>query len=319
MGALLARRRTRAFAVLALAVGIFTAATVSPATASRSSSAANVNLFCKTGFGLVSAMDALQSPAAGARGEGAREPDTGTPADVPLSARGKGGKAFSATIPTYIHVITPDGVVGNVSGTVIQQQMSALNQGFAGSLGGAYTGFKFKLAGVDRTVNAGWYDVTVSGQDEFKMKRTLRQGGANALNVYTTDGGGYLGWAYFPSGYASRPYVDGIVIDWRSMPGASAAYAARYDLGYTLTHEAGHWFGLEHTFQGGCNAKGDGVDDTPAEATPTSGCPIGKDTCPDPGIDPIHNFMDYSYDSCYTEFTAGQTQRMRDAWLFYRA
>jgi hypothetical protein len=29
--------------------------------------------------------------------------------------------------------------------------------------------------------------------------------------------------------------------------------------------------------------------------------------------------MDYSYDQCYTEFTAGQADRMQDAWLFWRA
>jgi hypothetical protein len=50
-----------------------------------------------------------------------------------------------------------------------------------------------------------------------------------------------------------------------------------------------------------------------------TGCPGGKDTCSDPGLDPIHNYMDYSFDSCYSELTQGQAQRMRDAWLFYRA
>jgi hypothetical protein len=29
--------------------------------------------------------------------------------------------------------------------------------------------------------------------------------------------------------------------------------------------------------------------------------------------------MDYSYDQCYTEFTAGQAARMQDAWQFWRA
>jgi len=76
---------------------------------------------------------------------------------------------------------------------------------------------------------------------------------------------------------------------------------------------------LAHTFEGACNNWGDHVADTPPEATPTSGCPAGKDTCSDPGLDPIHNYMDYSYDTCYTQFTAGQAARMQDAWLFYRA
>ena len=103
-------------------------------------------------------------------------------------------------------------------------------------------------------------------------------------------------------------------------PGASNEYADEFDEGDTLTHEAGHWLNLEHTFYGQCNKSGDFVDDTPPQKSPSSGCPEGNDTCPrQPGLDPIHNYMDYSDDDCITQFTPGQSQRMRDAWLFYRA
>jgi hypothetical protein len=80
---------------------------------------------------------------------------------------------------------------------------------------------------------------------------------------------------------------------------------------------------LLHTFQGGCDTgtcgqTGDQVCDTPAEATPTSGCPTGKDTCPATGLDPIHNYMDYSTDICYTNFTTGQDQRADALMAQYR-
>ena len=109
------------------------------------------------------------------------------------------------------------------------------------------------------------------------------------------------------------------MLNWESMPDASPTYEGRFDLGLTLVHEAGHWFNLEHTFFGACNAKGDFVDDTPPMREPTSGCPEGKDTCREPGLDPIHNYMDYSDDPCYNQFTTGQVGRMQDGWIFDRA
>ena len=247
-----------------------------------------------------------------------REKDTGQIVrDLPKSARGRAPGNLSVTVPVYWHVVT-DGSAGAVTDAQILSQISAINRGFSGSDGGAASGFTFSLAGVTRTNNPVWYGAGAGAEHE--MKRTLKQGGDNALNVYSTSGGGYLGYAYLPEiTDTAQAYLDGIVIDWRTMPGVSTEYAGVADEGDTLTHEAGHWLNLEHTFFGQCNKNGDFVADTPPQKSATFGCPEGKDTCPAAGIDPIHNFMDYSDDSCITEFTAGQVQRMRDSWLFWRA
>jgi hypothetical protein len=254
----------------------------------------------------------------GARGAQAREPSLAETAEnVPGYARNHGPR-FSATVDVYVHSIT-DGTTGAVTNTDIANQIQVMNTEFAGGEGGANTGFRFRLAGTDRTDNAAWFNAGPGTKDERDMKKALHRGDASDLNIYLTTAEAFLGWAYFPSTYKTKPWIDGIVIDWESMLHTSTVYAGRYDLGKTATHETGHWLGLDHVFQGGCNAKGDHVADTPPQLLATSGCPEGQDSCTEPGLDSIHNYMDYSYDSCYNQFTPGQTARMQDQWNFFRA
>jgi hypothetical protein len=218
-----------------------------------------------------------------------------------------------AEIPVYVHVMLDEEGNGDVTQKQINAQIAVLNKNFGGveSPDAADTGFSFTLAGVDRYRNDTWH----RDRSSANYRALTRQGGANALNIWLVDFE-FLGIATFPWDYAKHPSIDGIRVHFDSLPGGSIA---NFNLGETATHEAGHWLGLYHTFQGGCKPPGDEVADTPFQASPTSGCPIGRDSCPAPGLDPIHNYMDYSFDSCYTQFTPGQSQRMSDAWTAYRA
>ena len=307
-------RRVRALVAFTAAIAVFAGLSVSPASANTYAAAAEPADACASVF---SSLSSFGSTAA--RGGEIREPtSTETAEEVPASATGKGGPNFRATIPVYFHVVH-DGPTGNVTQKQIDDQIMVMNMGFGGFEGGYNSGFKFKLAGVTRTDNATWFRHGYGDKAERDMKRALHTGGRNALNYYSTEAAGYLGWAYFPNLSDARLYLDGIIVDWESMPGTSTRYAGRYDLGKTATHEAGHWLNLHHVFNGGCNNWGDYVADTPPQLIATRGCPEGQDSCAEPGIDSIHNYMDYSYDSCYYEFTGGQAARMQDAWLHFRA
>ncbi len=236
-------------------------------------------------------------------------------------ARGQKGKS-SAVIPVWVHVISGGAGFenGEVPDSMIRDQMRVLNESFNGRTGGSNTGFAFDLAGVTRTTNATWFSQFATNFDvELEAKTALRRGGPGTLNFYVTNASPWLGWAYFPSilntEYAN---LDGVVVDFRSLPGGTYAI---YSEGDTGTHEVGHWLALYHTFDGHCGKLGDYVADTPAELSPAFNCPVGRDTCPgaaNPGLDPITNFMDYSQDSCMYEFTPGQTARMQAAWAAFR-
>lgn len=219
--------------------------------------------------------------------------------------------ATGGTVKVYFHVIRKSTTLagGNIPNSMIHAQIDVLNAAYAPS------GWSFQLVSTTRTTNSTWFKAGPGTTAEFNMKKNLHRGTADDLNIYTlSPGNQILGWSSLPWNYTQDPKDDGVALLFSSLPGGSAA---PYNLGDTGTHEVGHWFGLYHTFQGGCNSA-DKVGDTPAERSPAYGCPTGRDTCSSSGKDPITNFMDYTDDACMFKFTNGQNNRIDNVYTTYR-
>ena len=237
-------------------------------------------------------------------------------------------------IPVVVHVIH-DGGLENISDAQIQSQIDVLNQDYRkifGSNGfgnGVDTEIEFCLAKLDPDGDCTNGIVRIKSalayHDSYErpmLSQLSSWDPVRYLNIYVvkTMAGGVLGYASFPGG---PPDQDGVVMVHTAF-GTMGTAQPPYNLGRTCSHESGHWFGLYHTFNGGCGidtcADGDLVCDTPPVTNPNFGCPTVNSCHNDvPDVnDQVANYMDYTNDICKNMFTTGQRDRMQGTLNTFR-
>jgi len=266
-------------------------------------------------------------------------PATGT-ADCTMSltkinAAYTDGRTF--VIQVVFHLIEKTDGTGHITDDQVNSQIQVLNEDYeaiANTHGapGNNANIKFVLArfdpsgnpttGIERVTNNAYFTEGDAGTSA--MKAALHWDTTKYLNVYSSglDASGLLGYATFPQETAGQAQ-DGVVLAYQSV-GVNPNYAP-YDLGASATHEIGHYFGLLHTFQGGCSgssnpyAQGDLISDTAKDSTSHSGCTVTPSDCNEAGkFVPIENYMEYTDDSCMTKFSVEQVNRARCGIVNYR-
>lgn len=238
------------------------------------------------------------------------------------------------TLPIVVHIIH-DNEEENINDAQVIQGIEYLNQAFANTdyydqNTGVSTDIQFCLAqrtpdgietsGINR-IQSSLTEMTVETQD-ILLKNLIRWQPKDYINIWLVReictqslGCTVAGYAATPSQHGSNK--DGIVLEARWF-GADEATTT------ILIHEMGHYLGLYHTFQGGCDndnclTDGDRVCDTPPDQSIIDiSCGESINSCntdPNSGFnydteDMYWNYMDYGNRNCFSAFTQGQADRM---------
>ena len=239
-------------------------------------------------------------------------------------------------IPVVVHIVYNNDTQ-NISNGQIAGQINTLNADYRRTNADAMntveafdnlatdTNVEFYLAGIDAAglsttgITRTHTDHGVFADDDIHFSA---KGGMDAwntteyLNIWVCDlPAGIQGFASTATSVGAA--TDGVVIDYESFGNIGTAKSP-YDLGRTLTHEVGHYLGLQHTWGtvGGCDDD-DGIDDTPLQSAAVQECSTSTISCG--SLDMVQNFMNTAPDNCLNFFTAGQSNRIREILLSVRA
>lgn len=250
------------------------------------------------------------------------------------------------SIPVVVHIIHTGGPE-NISDAQVNQAISDLNNAFANSGNfqdedGIDTGISFCLAKQDENgqfttgINRIQSSLTnlVMESDDQSLKSLIQWNPYHYLNIWLVNsissssmGPGVAGYSTLPDSHGS--VSDGIVNE-------AGLFGSSADNSKVHIHEAGHYCGLYHTFEGGCTnndctTDNDQVCDTPPDASVLAiSCNANINTCTSDSDDPstnnpfrstafgglgdqddlFHDYMDYGYQTCQSLFTEGQRVRM---------
>ncbi|OAA42073.1 Metallopeptidase, catalytic domain protein [Metarhizium rileyi] len=202
-----------------------------------------------------------------------------TAAEAESSSLGRRGER---SVDLYLHVIQhPTNRENDPSNETLAEQVKVLNDAFLDSH------FQFILQNISRTVNEVWYNAE-SIYDKYDMRRGLRQGGKDALNLFIFDllqpakevlfGTSSQACILDPNGTKTCNPVQ-TTLTHKTIPGVDDLGSCRFpgkwlddpyqlpldgcdiDLralpggsftvnnqGNTAVHETGHWLGLTHPF-----------------------------------------------------------------------